>query len=281
MPENLILSIITVNLNNLEGLKKTMVSVFEQTWQEFEFIIIDGGSIDGSKEYIESHSNKINFWISEPDKGIYNGMNKGIKAAKGEFLLFLNSGDWLYNKSVLSNIYSSFSIEYDFIYGDIIKISRNGTSFLDKGKDEVTLKTFIEGSLNHQALFVNKKKFDQFGLYDEKFEIVSDWKFTLITLGMNDSKLNYINQVISFYDLEGVSLNFEKRDIERNKVIRELLPLSIFKDYEVELNSKPEIESNRFKMFKEMENHKLARKFNSAIFRFLLAVFTGKTLKDL
>ncbi|MGB8703989.1 MAG: glycosyltransferase, partial [Gillisia sp.] len=104
MPEKPLLSIITVNLNNLEGLKRTMQSVFEQTWQEFEYIVIDGGSSDGSKEYIEANSAKIDHWVSEPDKGIYNGMNKGIKVANGEYLLFLNSGDELSRRNILQII---------------------------------------------------------------------------------------------------------------------------------------------------------------------------------
>lgn len=275
------LSIITVNLNNLEGLKRTMQSVFDQSWQEFEYIVIDGGSTDGSKKFIEENSERINYWISEPDKGIYNAMNKAIRASKSEFLLFLNSGDWLFDKSVLLKVLPEFSNETDFIYGDIMKISRDKTSFLEKGKNMVSLKTFMQGSLNHQALFINHKIFDEYGLYDENFDIVSDWKLMLMALGINDSKLKYINQVISYYDLEGISLNFEKRDKERNKVIHSLLPSSIYRDYEEFISLKTVPKSNRYKIFLELEKHKIARKFNSGIFRILLAVFTGKRLKDL
>lgn len=82
------LSIITINYNNLEGLKKTVESVVNQTWQEFEYIVIDGGSTDGSATYLESQNDKITYWVSEPDKGIYSAMNKGIAKATGEYLLF-------------------------------------------------------------------------------------------------------------------------------------------------------------------------------------------------
>ena len=88
MPKKPLISIITVNINDFNGLVRTMTSVFEQTYKEHEYIVIDGGSTDGSKEYIESHNDKIDFWISEQDSGIYNAMNKGIKAATGEYLLF-------------------------------------------------------------------------------------------------------------------------------------------------------------------------------------------------
>ena len=100
------ISIITVNYNDREGLKKTIESVINQTWQDFEFIIIDGGSTDGSREVIEQYKDKIDYWISEPDKGIYNAMNKGIKAASGEFLLFLNSGDRLIDKNITEKVIS-------------------------------------------------------------------------------------------------------------------------------------------------------------------------------
>src|SRR5690606_20733259 len=96
-----LLTIITINLNNLEGLKTTIESVLSQTWQEFEYIVIDGGSTDGGKEYIESQKTHLNYWVSEPDKGIYNAMNKGILKSSGKYLLFLNSGDHLYDNQSL------------------------------------------------------------------------------------------------------------------------------------------------------------------------------------
>jgi glycosyltransferase involved in cell wall biosynthesis len=89
------LSIITINYNNSIGLKKTIESVVSQSCSEFEFIVIDGGSQDVSKEIIELHQSKINYWVSEKDKGIYHAMNKGIRASSGEYILFLNSGDVL------------------------------------------------------------------------------------------------------------------------------------------------------------------------------------------
>ncbi|MDR2910496.1 MAG: glycosyltransferase [Bacteroidales bacterium] len=93
------LSIITINLNNVAGLQKTIESVVKQTFTDYEYIVIDGGSTDGSADIIKQHANKITYWVSEPDKGIYNAMNKGIRVAKGEYCLFLNSGDWLINSN--------------------------------------------------------------------------------------------------------------------------------------------------------------------------------------
>jgi len=111
------LSIITVNLNNAEGLRKTIESVVSQTYTDYEYIIIDGGSTDGCVEIIKQYEDKITYWVSEPDKGIYNAMNKGILKAKGEYCQFLNSGDWLIKESILHDIFSILPIA-DIIYGN-------------------------------------------------------------------------------------------------------------------------------------------------------------------
>ena len=95
------LSIITINYNNQEGLKKTIESVVSQTMRDFEWIVIDGGSTDGGKEIIEQNKQCLDYWCSEPDKGIYHAMNKGIRASHGDYLMFLNSGDSLYDNKVI------------------------------------------------------------------------------------------------------------------------------------------------------------------------------------
>ena len=99
------LSIITVNLNNKAGLQKTIESVFSQTFTDYEYLVIDGGSEDGSKELIKKYENKFVYWVSEKDKGIFNAMNKGILKASGEYLLFLNSGDYFYDSAVLDDVF--------------------------------------------------------------------------------------------------------------------------------------------------------------------------------
>ena len=101
------LSIITVNRNNAGGLKKTIDSVTAQTYTGFEFIIIDGASEDDSPRIIREHAGRLSYWISEPDNGTYDAMNKGIRAATGEYCLFLNSGDFLIHPGVLEEIFNS------------------------------------------------------------------------------------------------------------------------------------------------------------------------------
>ena len=118
------LSIITVNLNNKDGLQKTIDSVISQTYKDFEWIIIDGGSTDGSKELIENYSDYVSYWVSEPDKGIYNAMNKGIKQSHGEYLQFLNSGDIFIEDNTLKQVVSQL-VNEDIVFGYAVIINNN------------------------------------------------------------------------------------------------------------------------------------------------------------
>lgn len=269
MPKIPLMSIITVNLNNLEGLKKTMESVFEQTWQEFEYIIIDGGSTDGSKKYIESNNDKIDHWVSEPDKGIYNGMNKGIKAATGDYLLFLNSGDWLYDEKVLK-IAAEKLDGCDVLYGNMVKVFPDGKEILDKGVNgnEISLSVFIDGTINHSSSFLNKRIFSKYGFYDENLKIVSDWKLFLIALGLNKSEVSYIDYSFSYFNMNGISnANLKLRDWERNLVIQEEVPIPIYTDYLKLKKYENILDDPRFKKFLNTDNKKISRKIHSIIFR--------------
>jgi glycosyltransferase involved in cell wall biosynthesis len=265
-----LISVITINYNNLEGLKKTTSSVLEQTWQEFEYIIIDGGSTDGSKEYLEDISNSIEYWISEPDSGVYNAMNKGIRVSNGEYLLFLNSGDWLFNHKVLDKVKDNL-FNCDALYGNMLKVFPDKT-LLDKGVNgnELTFKTFGEGNLNHQATFISKKLFKKYGLYDENLKIVADWKFFLIALGMNNSTVKYLDSEISYYDMTGLSSNINARDAERLRILQEEIPFPIYKDY-LKLKEKEKfLNSTRMKMFIRTDKNGISRKLHSMIFKFFL-----------
>ncbi len=268
MPEKPLISIITVNLNGIEGLKRTMTSIIGQTFKEFEYIVIDGGSTDGSKEYIESHSDKIDTWVSEKDSGIYNAMNKGIKAATGEYLLFLNSGDWLHDKNVLKLVVENL-VDCDVLYGNMIKVFPDGREHLDKGVngEKISLQTFVDGNLNHQATFIKKDLFEEYGLYDENIRIVADWKFFLISLGMNNSKVKYLDIEISCFDMTGLSSNFKSRDEERLKVLQEELPVPIYTDYLKLKKIETTLKSNRIIKFMETDNKFFSRKLHSIIFR--------------
>lgn len=197
-----------------------MHSVFEQSWQEFEYIIIDGGSTDGSKQYLEMHAEKIHYWVSEKDSGIYNAMNKGIKAATGKYLLFLNSGDHFYHDLVLEqNIL--FLNKYDLIYFDIKTVS-NGNQNIKKSPTRLTFSYFINDTLPHQSTFIKDSLFEKVGFYDESLMIVSDWKFFVESICKFNATYLKIGNILSTHYLDGLSAVPENWPIileERKKVL--------------------------------------------------------------
>ena len=223
------LSIITVNLNNREGLQKTIDSVICQTFHDFEWIVIDGGSTDGSKELIEQYAYHFAYWVSEPDKGIYNAMNKGIKVAKGEYLQFLNSGDWLYDKTILEQCFS-LDISADIEYGDLC-FCNEMTSEIYHYPHQLSIWFLYNLSLGHPATFI-KRSILQETLYDEHLKLVSDWKFFLIQ-ALEGRRFKHIDKVISCFDTTGASsANTELVEKEREHVLNEVLIPMIRIDFE-------------------------------------------------
>lgn len=277
------ISIITINYNNLEGLKRTIESVINQTWQEFEYIVIDGGSIDGSAGYIESQSDEIDYCISEPDKGIYNAMNKGIKVANGEYLLFLNSGDHLYNNQVLEK-YHSFAGEFDLICFDEFRVSKQCSEIV-KYPSKLNFSDLCLSSLSHSNTFIKKHLFDKVGLYDERMRIVSDWKFSILALFKYDCTYLKVDGIISVFYLDGISF-LEDNSKERNQVLNEYFKPFI-NDYKELVQNRTELrnyrailQSNRFKMLMEIEKTKLGMKIVSFFFRIFIILFSKKKIKD-
>jgi glycosyltransferase involved in cell wall biosynthesis len=212
------ISIITINYNNLEGLERTIKSVINQTYREFEYIVIDGGSDDGSKTYIESNKEEINYWVSEKDYGIYNAMNKGVKFSNGEYLLFLNSGDELFSKDVIKDNYSNIHTK-DLIYFNLEVKGGNYSKIYNYPK-QLKFSDLFFGSLPHAATFIKKDLFFSVGMYDEELKIVSDWKFFIKALFIHKCSYIKVNRLLSIFYLGGISTT-EDNELERNSVLNE------------------------------------------------------------
>ena len=223
------LSIISINLNNAPGLRKTIESVVSQTFTDYEYIIIDGGSTDGSVDVIKEYADRITYWVSELDKGIYNAMNKGILSANGEYCLFLNSGDYLNQVDALEKIFSSSNNE-DLIYWDIVSESGKMTQ-----QEVLTVYKFIYSTIGHPASLIKRKLFDLVGLYNESNRIASDWEFFLKLFLQIKFTYKYLNKSFTYCEAGGVSARKENKNLkysERLLVLnREINPL-ILKDYE-------------------------------------------------
>ena len=198
------LSIITVNLNNLEGLKKTYESVVCQTFTDYEWLVIDGGSTDGSREFIEEHQDKFSYWCSEPDKGIYNAMNKGIVRAKGEYLNFMNSGDCFACEDTLEKVFLK-EINEDIIYGCMAIGHINGPLFANATKEKIEWYDLFPNTLPHQASFIRKKLFDKVGLYDETLKVVSDSRWFAMAILNYGATYKFLPIKIAIFAEGGIS----------------------------------------------------------------------------
>ena len=224
-----ILTIITINYNNREGLLKTIESVISQTFKDYEWIVIDGGSHDGSRELIERYSDHFSYWVSEPDNGVYHAMNKGIRLAKGEYLQFLNSGDWFFDETSLERCFRH-SFTSDIVYGDLCFVKQDGGMKKSHFPNPLTLRYFYRFSLGHNASFI-KRELLQEDLYDERFRIVSDWAFFL-KKALDCCSFEYIDETVSCFDTNGISsVNPELVKQERQTVLNELIPDMLVQDF--------------------------------------------------
>jgi glycosyltransferase involved in cell wall biosynthesis len=195
------LSIITINYNNLNGLKRTVESVVAQTWKDFEYIIIDGGSTDGSAEFISENKIHFAYWVSESDKGIYNAMNKGILQANGEYYLFLNSGDLLYSNEVLFIAHKELHTD-DLICFDLI--FRGNDDVKSTYPNKINFSYLLGSSLGHPSIFMKKNLFRN-NKYDESLKFASDWKFFLLALFKFNSTYRKVDNVLSIFYMDGIS----------------------------------------------------------------------------
>lgn len=262
------LSIITINYNNAEGLRRTLASVAAQTFRDFEHIIVDGGSTDGSveviREYEQSLASRLSpfasnlKWLSEPDSGIYNAMNKGIeialgrrvvnafnrselvedknkgiKMANGEYLLFLNSGDYLVDENVVENI-MQLALKDDICYGyQMNEIDGRLVEEICIDPSYITFDTMRNAHIPHQSSLIKLDTLVRLGGYDESNKIVSDWAYVMKCLFMHNGTITRIPVNIAVYDMNGISSVADKTPqwAERRKVLLQYFP-RIMPDYD-------------------------------------------------
>ncbi len=233
------LSIITINRNNAAGLEKTMRSVAAQTFKGFEYIVVDGASTDGSVEVVKELGAEIVHlqWVSEPDSGIYNAMNKGIRMASGDYIQILNSGDCLAADDVAEKMLKSLEEKGSpsILYGNMVKCYPDGSRFVDKSfaGREITLLDMYRGTLNHNPAYIRRELFERYGYYDENLKIVSDWKWYLQAIIFGGEKPQYTDIEVTLFDMLGISeTNKELNQSERRQVLGQLLPKAVLADYE-------------------------------------------------
>lgn len=201
-------TIITATLNSEKYLEQTILSVLNQTYENIEYIIVDGGSEDRTLEIVEKYENAISKVISESDNGIYDAFNKGIKLATGDIIYFLNSDDYLYNNKVIEMITNVFNenSEKNIVYGNVLSID---DEFKYINGKKLTLNDFKSGQMApHQGVFVKKHLFEKYGLFETSYTIVADYDFLIKCFKDNKEQALYINETIAFFRLSGQGSDF-------------------------------------------------------------------------
>ena len=284
------LFIITINYNNAEGLRKTLTSVASQTFRDFEHIIVDGGSTDESVEIIRQYADNEDrrlegdkairqensnadilasspnhlitsspiTWISEPDKGIYNAMNKGIEIAlgkrivnsfnrselvedknkgicmaKGEYILFLNSGDTLAETTTLQQMIDC-NLSADICYFDAV-FTDNGKSHVQRTyPDQLSLRFFLRDSLCHQAILYRLDTLCKVGGYDEQYKLIGDWALNVKAIILNNCSVLHYSLITTYYEIGGLSWTKEGRqrcEEEKRIFLQNNLPTRVYDDF--------------------------------------------------
>lgn len=205
MGNNILVSIITVVYNGEQYLQQTIDSVLNQTYKNIEYIIIDGGSTDGTIDIINSNESKISKWISEPDKGLYDAMNKGIQMAKGELIGMINSDDW-YELNAVELVVDSYISNpgKKIFHGDRYDVLENGNKRIKKFNPNSYKFIYYGMTYNHPSMFVHKDIYSK-QLYNIKLRALSDYEFVLKNYIKKPMNFKYISEVYVNYRLDGIS----------------------------------------------------------------------------
>ena len=234
------LSIVTINYNNVVGVQKTLQSVFVQTCHDIEHVVVDGGSNDGSRDAIKDYANKVSYsvlWVSEPDQGIYNAMNKGLRMSTGDYIQILNSGDCLASNDIIERMLAALEEAGNpsILYGNMVKCFSDGRKMVDKcfAGQEITMLGMYTGTLNHDPAYIRRDLFEKYGYYDENLKIVSDWKWYMQAIVLGVEKPKYVDLDVTLFDMSGISeVNLGLRDAEKRQELEKMLPLPILADYD-------------------------------------------------
>ena len=202
------ISIITIVYNDKEGLQKTIDSVISLNYDNIEFIVIDGGSNDGTVELMQKYKSSIDYWVSEPDNGIYDAMNKGINVATGDWLNFMNAGDYFSNENVLNEIDFTANKKVDILYG---YKSQKGKLFYPMNIKNLEIGVIFG---NHQSMFFNKNKLQNELYYDEKYQIYADYELVNRIYKQKNSVINFVNVLVADFEGGGIS---EKPSTQKRK----------------------------------------------------------------
>lgn len=237
-----LVSIVTVSYNAVDIIEKTILSVLKQTYVNIEYLIIDGGSTDGTVDIIKKYADRITYWISEPDEGIYAAMNKGVRRAKGEWINFMNSGDSFYADNIVSKVFREDRSKVDFMVG--IAAQSDGSLWKPVKEDFTFEDIFYGNEVNHQSSFIRRTLF-QDGGYDTSKKIIADELFFVEQIVFKGKSYITLPYIICNYDITGISSRSKRILQERFSFMKEYLPDRILADYEMPFVKKIGYKINR------------------------------------
>ena len=237
------ISVVTVCYNAVTVIEETMLSVLNQTYPNVEYIIIDGGSTDGTVDIIKKYAEKLAYWVSEPDKGIYDAMNKGIAVATGEYLNFMNAGDSFHNNDVIRSVFSKkYPLNCNVIYGKTKVTYKMGTYIVTPPKIKTLLKKMC---LCHQSIFVKTQAYRN-NKFDVSYKVIADYVFLLHLYQQTPDSFFFYHDVVSNYDAVGgfsyKNIALMKDEYQRvhknennnrnvNRFVKSLIPIFLRKFY--------------------------------------------------
>ena len=224
------ISIVTINLNNVLGLEKTYKSIVSQTVKPYEWIIIDGGSTDGSVDVIKQNENYISYWVSEPDKGIYDAFNKAVKVLTGDYTIFINSGDCLADETVIEKATQALGTsEYDYVVGKTM-LDGNRSKLIIPPK-EVSASFLFQHYLSCPGTFFRTSLLKMIP-FNQDFSIVGDWVFSVESLLINNAKYHSVDLIVADYDTHGLSMTHVwDAYVEREKAWKQFFGERVYDDF--------------------------------------------------
>lgn len=226
-----LVSIITVIYNGEKHLQQTIDSVYNQTYTNIEYIIIDGGSTDNTLDIIKANKAKITKWVSEPDEGLYDAMNKGIKMANGELIGMINSDDWYENHAVetMVNAYLKNPLKTIF-HADRYDVHNDGTRTIKKFSPSTIKFKYYGMTYNHPSMFITKTEYSKHR-YNIQLRALADYQFVLEAFLRDKTVFHYVNQSIVNYRLEGISMQMKLyRALKEGYMARKNAGLNIFQN---------------------------------------------------
>lgn len=222
-------SVITISFNAEACIESTIRSVLSQSYDEFEYVVVDGNSTDRTVDIIKKYVGRISKWISEPDTGIYNAMNKAVRMSEGEYCIFMNAGDVFLNPLVLKQVSPFLEDGVDYLVGNEVSVKKGKIVDYACAPKKITTRLFVQRSLSHQASFIRRELLLRCP-YDESLRMVSDWKFCIQTLLLGKATYRAINVDVCQFNQDGITFTHKNfGHMERMKVLQELLPEEVKK----------------------------------------------------